>query len=176
MRTHPLILLFLFLPQSAAPTIYELRQFFRFITPAPPALENQDARVLYPSLLDHGDPDERTHYSSGAYCYERGNRDIGNAGMEFKVCKAFSLSYISLTLRIGHLAKITEGKHFTYKKTFFERGIPIALLARPCLRMTSRRFPSFLSPGRPVLPQCQGNCRAAKVIPHRIRCSPFLTI
>ena len=49
-----------------APAIYGLRQFFRFITPTPPTTENQNARVFYPRLLDHDDPDERAHDSSSA--------------------------------------------------------------------------------------------------------------
>ena len=57
-----------------APAIYGLRQFFRYITPTLPATENQDARVLYPRLLDHDDPDERPTLTSGTRLASRGTQ------------------------------------------------------------------------------------------------------
>ena len=57
-----------------APTIYGLRQFFRYITPTPPRTEAQDARVLYPSLLDHDDPVERNHPPHGTQITSRGTQ------------------------------------------------------------------------------------------------------
>ena len=57
-----------------APAIYGLRQFFRYITPTPPRTETQDARVLYPSLLDHDDPVERNHPQRGTRLSSRGTQ------------------------------------------------------------------------------------------------------
>ena len=57
-----------------APAIHGLRQFFRQMTPTRPTTENQDARVLYPSLLDHDDPDERPNDTSGTRITSRGTQ------------------------------------------------------------------------------------------------------
>ena len=57
-----------------APAIHGLGQFFRQITPTPPTTENQNARVLYPSLLDHDDPDERHDNSRGTRITSRGTQ------------------------------------------------------------------------------------------------------
>ena len=61
---------------NAFPTsaIYGLRQFFRYITPTPPPTENQDARVLYPCLLDHDDPDESPPPPNGSQLISRGTQ------------------------------------------------------------------------------------------------------
>ena len=58
----------------AAPAIYGLRQFFRYITPTPPRTETQDARVLHPSLLDHDDSVERNHPQRGTRLSSRGTQ------------------------------------------------------------------------------------------------------
>ena len=55
-----------------APAIYGLRQFFRQLTPAP--TENQNARVFYPRLLDHDDPDECPPPQNGARLASRGTQ------------------------------------------------------------------------------------------------------
>ena len=57
-----------------APAIYGLHQFFRQITPTLPATENQDARVLYPILLDHDNPDERPPPPNGTRVTSCGTR------------------------------------------------------------------------------------------------------
>ena len=58
------------------PAIYGLRQFFRFITPTPPQDETQDARRLYPSLLDHDDPAERDHAQRSTRLSSRGTETL----------------------------------------------------------------------------------------------------
>ena len=57
-----------------APAIHGLCQFFRFITPTSAATETQDALVLYPSLLDHDDPDQRAHPLRGTRIASRGTQ------------------------------------------------------------------------------------------------------
>ena len=83
MRTPPKIPLTPFFPAirtwaeataPPAPAIYGLRQYFRQLTPTSPPTENQNALVLYPSLLDHDDPDERHDNSRGTWIARRGTQ------------------------------------------------------------------------------------------------------